>query len=66
MGEEQLLDPVVGQRQAGQLYTAEMLLAEVLFNNNNKFNFYIAQFPFLAQSASHKNKKELIDKKIYI
>ena len=26
-------------------------------DNNNKFNFYIAQFPFLAQSASRKRTK---------
>ena len=32
--------------------------------NNNKFYFYIAQFPCLAQSTSHKKDEEVIDKKI--
>ena len=35
-------------------------------SNNSKFNFYIAQFPVLVQSASHKKKKELIDKNLNI
>ena len=35
-------------------------------NNNNKFNFYVVQFSGLAQTASHKKKKELIDKDIII
>ena len=35
-------------------------------NNNNKFIFYIALFPFSVQSASHNNTMKFTDKNIII
>ena len=41
-------------------------LSSINNNNNNKFHFYVIQFSGLAQTASHKKKKEFIDKEIII
>ena len=38
----------------------------LIHHNNNEFNCYVVQFHGLAEIASHKKKKELIDKEVII